>query len=116
MPNLRLSDQEAADIAAHIMQEYRSDHVLADHQFASLDLKDVASKGYNIIKTYGCYGCHFIKGFEDMNKVAVPLNDFGNKIVQQLYWGTVSGRYDDSCPRTFRFHWVAAREIGWRAS
>ncbi|HZV11802.1 MAG TPA: c-type cytochrome, partial [Candidatus Kapabacteria bacterium] len=89
MPNLRLSDQEAADITAHILQDYTSNKPLEQHQFAGLDSKDIAQKGYDVIKEYGCYGCHDIKGFEDANKVSVPHNDFGNKIVQQLYWGTI---------------------------
>jgi mono/diheme cytochrome c family protein len=60
-----------------------------DHQFTGLDSKEIAEKGFNVIKDYGCYGCHDIKGFEDANKVSVPHNDFGKKIVQQLYWGTI---------------------------
>ncbi len=89
MPNLRLSDQEAADIAAHIIQDYKGNSELTNHNFAGLAATDVAQKGYSLIKGYGCYGCHNIKGFEQMNKVSVPLDEFGNKIVQQLYWGTV---------------------------
>jgi len=43
--------------------------------------------GEHWIRTYGCYGCHDIKGFEDAGKVSVSLSEFGTKLVEELFFG-----------------------------
>ncbi len=89
MPNLRLTDAEAADIAAFILQDHGEGVPAQDHQFKDLHSKEIADQGFKIISTYGCYGCHEIKGFENASKASVQHTDFGKKLVQQLFWGTV---------------------------
>jgi mono/diheme cytochrome c family protein len=100
MPNLRLTDQEAADITAFILQDHGEGITPEDHQFKDLKSKELAAKGAKIIGTYGCYGCHEIKGFETTSKASVQHNDFGRKLVQQLFWGKVP---DDTLAKVRRF-------------
>lgn len=38
-------------------------------------------KGYNLIRKYGCYGCHEVNGFEGPNKRVVLLLSSGDQIV-----------------------------------
>ena len=35
----------------------------------------------------GCFGCHEIKGMENVGKVSVNLSDFGRKVVDQMDFG-----------------------------
>ncbi len=92
MPSLRLSDQEAADITAFLMG--RQDPGFT----AGVSLKHVndpawAEKGKGIIREYGCFGCHDIKGMEGEGKVSVPLSDFGRKTAADLFFGYLG--FDD---------------------
>jgi mono/diheme cytochrome c family protein len=89
MPNLRLSDQEAADIAAYLM-EYKKDKSLAgDYAKALPDLNDMQliAEGRAIIRNFGCHGCHVIKGMETEGRVSVSLNEFGAKTTEELFYG-----------------------------
>jgi mono/diheme cytochrome c family protein len=86
MPNLRLANQEAADIATY----------LADNkdrrEFPSLpginpDDKEWVKSGEKLMNYYGCYGCHFINGYEDTAGIGAELTEFGLKEVARLDYG-----------------------------
>jgi cytochrome c551/c552 len=76
MPSLRLSDEDAKDLAAYLM-------TLTNKNQESI--KAVASTpqqiedGKTLIETYGCFQCHTIPGFEEKQKVAPDLASFGSK-------------------------------------
>jgi mono/diheme cytochrome c family protein len=88
MPSLRLTDQEAGDVTAFLMTH--KDNELERAKIpAGADLKsdELVKMGEYWIRTYGCYGCHDIKGFENAGKVSVSLSEFGNKKVDELFFG-----------------------------
>lgn len=89
MPNLRLSDQEAADIAAYLMTYRNGKSLPADYTQALADLDDpqLITEGKAIIRNFGCHGCHVIKGMENEGRVSVSLNEFGAKTVEELFYG-----------------------------
>jgi mono/diheme cytochrome c family protein len=85
MPNLRLSDQEARDIAAYLM-------TMGSRQerpglAVELGKEERIKAGEALIRKRGCFGCHEIKGFETAEKIAPDLTDFGVKRVDRLFFG-----------------------------
>lgn len=88
MPSLRLTDKEAADITAFLLT-HRDDETARAPIPTGTDLNDdkLADMGEYWVRTYGCYGCHDIKGFEKAGKVSVSLSEFGNKRVEELFFG-----------------------------
>jgi mono/diheme cytochrome c family protein len=89
MPNLRLSDQEAADIAAYLMEYRNSKNLPADYAKPLPDLNDtqLIAEGKALIRNFGCHGCHVIQGMEKEGRVSVSLNEFGAKTVEELFYG-----------------------------
>lgn len=91
MPNLRLSDQEAADITAYLMtlraggKQFPADSFFANEK--SPEFAKVAEEGHRLISKYGCAGCHQIKGHEDDPKIGADLNEYGRKTVDLLDFG-----------------------------
>jgi len=111
MPNLRLSETEAAEVAAYLTtlggkafgpptgnpDRRMVDAVLldylktampaaaADAELASLD--DHAKQlelGRRAIARYGCFSCHDIKGFENTQPIGVELSEEASKLVTRL--------------------------------
>ncbi len=92
MPNLRLSDQEAADIASYLVKNTGGqDFSKAPPEFQpgydSKAFADLVVKGQALINKYGCFGCHQINGFEHAQKIGANLSDFGHKAVDLLDFG-----------------------------
>jgi mono/diheme cytochrome c family protein len=89
MPNLRLSDQEAADIAAYLMTFATGKSLPEDYTKPLPDFTDpqLITEGRALIRNFGCHGCHVIKGMEDEGRVSVSLNEFGAKAVEELFYG-----------------------------
>ena len=52
---------------------------------------DVA-EGEALVRTYGCFGCHEIPGFENESKVGADLGEFGAKLADELDFRRHSGR------------------------
>jgi cytochrome c551/c552 len=90
MPDLRLTDQEAADITAYLMT-LREGPALGEHQFFEDEQSEAflraAEEGSKLITRYGCAGCHDIAGHESDPKIGVDLNDYGRKTVDLLDFG-----------------------------
>jgi len=90
MPNLRLSDQEAADVVAYLMTLKNGSAPKAQLFFDKKDspeLAAAAAAGDKLITKYGCPGCHDIKGHENDAKIGAELNEFGRKAVDLLDFG-----------------------------
>ena len=45
------------------------------------------ARGDKLVRDYGCFGCHIIKGTENEGKVSVDLSDFGRKKCEQMDFG-----------------------------
>jgi mono/diheme cytochrome c family protein len=118
MPNLRLTHEDALDIAEYLStlkgpsdfdavalpktNEKTLDQIAlyfemstktlfdAKADLAKLDLhgKEVYA-GKNLIAHYGCYACHAIPGFEDAKPIGTELTEEGSKAVHRLDFGFI---------------------------
>ena len=97
MPKLRLTDQEARDVAAFLTTQ-RDPRVF---ESKALDAMSVAmvSRGEGLIREYGCAGCHAIPGMEKEGRVSVALSNFGRKRVDEMDYG------DTKVPHTWH-DWI----------
>ena len=117
MPNLRLSDEEALDIAEYLstlkapgrlrrgralpktdpetLQRIGLYFEMATKTMfdakADLAKMDLHAKevyvGRNLIAHYGCFACHTIPGFEDAKPIGTELTEEGSKPVHRLDFG-----------------------------
>ncbi|HEY5615261.1 MAG TPA: hypothetical protein VIL52_04500, partial [Bacteroidota bacterium] len=85
MPSLRLTDDEARHIVAYLttLKDTRAQDPV------SLELNNIEKikQGDKLVRDYGCFGCHNIKGTENEGKVSVDLSDFGRKKYEQMDFG-----------------------------
>jgi len=116
MPNLRLSDQEAADAAAFLAEDKNDqftqnvpvidndilDDVVRVFLFKENTVAQTKSKldsmrqeeklqyaGKKLIGQYGCYSCHNISGFENYKPIGTELTAEGSKSVDKLDFGFI---------------------------
>ncbi len=83
MPNLRLSWQEARDIASYLITLKRKDAApFANAPF--LNDPGLKAQGRAIVLRYGCAGCHEIAGFEDEGRIGTELTTEGSKPLEQI--------------------------------
>ncbi|HET6372093.1 MAG TPA: c-type cytochrome, partial [Candidatus Polarisedimenticolia bacterium] len=113
MPDLRLTDQEAADVVAYLMtlrkgqpeappalqsgllesitEEYLRVKLTsrqASEKIASMSEKEKkVFLGEKLVARYGCFGCHSIAGFEDALPIGVELSNEGTKMITRLDFG-----------------------------
>lgn len=117
MPNLRLSDQEASDVAVYLSGN-QNDHFdqknvpavneqivsniafdfmkkiespsVSKQKIAVMDLdQKLQYSGEKLIGRYGCYACHNIKGFENTKPIGTELTEEGSKSVERLDFGFI---------------------------
>ena len=95
MPNLRLTPEEARDIASYLMTKAHEDaeYAPAPH----LDDPDLKEEGRSLVQTFGCAGCHEISGFENEGKIGTDLTKEGSKPIERLDFGllTSQAKHDD---------------------
>ncbi|MDA0989423.1 MAG: c-type cytochrome [Verrucomicrobia bacterium] len=115
MPNLRLSDAEAADMTAYLVSLSNAafdqqavpapddgmiDTIVRDFMGKNLTQAQTDEKlaamsrddkqlyaGEKLIRRYGCFGCHNIPGFENARPIGTPLTEEGSKPVAKLDFG-----------------------------
>lgn len=100
MPSLRLTDQEAKDVAVFLAGQ-RGGPVQGQRAL-NLTSSVIIKKGEGLIREYGCAGCHQIPGFEKESRVSVSLSNFGRKRVEEMDFG------DTKIPHTWH-DWVGAK-------
>src|SRR5690242_5622006 len=81
MPNFRLSEQDSRDIATYLFSlstppSYES--------AAFMDDPNLKEKGRQLIKQYGCAGCHEIQGFEEEQRIGKELTVEGATPIERL--------------------------------
>ncbi len=81
MPNLRLAEQDARDIATYLFS-LSSPAAAADTSY--MDDPKLAEEGKAEIKQYGCAGCHEIKGFEEEQRIGKELTTEGATPLERL--------------------------------
>ncbi|MBI4530006.1 MAG: c-type cytochrome [Candidatus Latescibacteria bacterium] len=117
MPNLRLSDQEAADMTTYLLtlrdpnvtghaapkpnesvlnelaENYLKARMPETEARQRLSAMSVHEKnlflGERIISRQGCFGCHTIKGFETTMPIGTELTEEGSKDVDRLDFGFI---------------------------
>ncbi len=117
MPNLRLTDEEAAHIASFLLQsrnqkfdaaevpevsEKEVDEFVFDYlsrkmrqsearaEIAKMNLgKKFEFVGREMVLQQGCFGCHEIRGFETTKPIGTELTKEGQKEIDKLYFGFV---------------------------
>ncbi len=111
MPDMRLTDAEVADVATYLdgltggdgtsaaasYQQSDVDAVLLDYMRAIVPFEEAQSTiagmsdeeklldlGERAIGRYGCYSCHQISGFDDVQPIGVELTEEGSKLLPQF--------------------------------
>jgi hypothetical protein len=84
MPILRLTHQEAQDIASYLMTKKQKD--ASSYPDASSFMNDPqrATEGKKWVRHYGCAGCHEISGFEEEGRIGTELTAEGSKPIERL--------------------------------
>jgi cytochrome c1 len=93
MPSLRLTEDEARDIASYLMTRK---HDNATYQNASfMDDPAMKNKGLERVRFYGCAGCHEIGGLEDEQRIGTELTKEGSKPIERLDFALLGHQAED---------------------
>jgi cytochrome c551/c552 len=82
MPSLRLTEDEARDIASYLMTRKHSNATYADASY--LDDPKLKNQGLALVRNYGCAGCHEISGLEEEQRIGTELTKEGSKPTERL--------------------------------
>jgi cytochrome c551/c552 len=83
MPSLRLSVEDAQDIASYLITEKKQEP--SSYREASfMDDPGLKDEGKKWIRHFGCAGCHEISGFEDEGRIGTDLTVEGSKPIERL--------------------------------
>jgi cytochrome c551/c552 len=82
MPSLRLSVEDARDVASYLVTQKHADATYADAGF--MDDPKLKDKGADLVRHYGCAGCHEISGLEDEGRIGTELTNEGSKPIERL--------------------------------
>ncbi len=83
MPSLRLSPEDAEDIATYLMTQKKQD----PSSYAAAPFMDdptLKEEGKKWVRFYGCGGCHEISGMEDEGRIGTELTFEGSKPIERL--------------------------------
>jgi Cytochrome c len=83
MPSLRLSPQDAEDIASYLVTLKKQEpSSYAEASF--MDDPKLKDEGKKWIRHFGCAGCHEISGLEDEGRIGTELTTEGSKPIERL--------------------------------
>ncbi len=82
MPSLRLTVDDARDIASYLMTQKHANASFPPADF--MDDPNLKQHGKELIQHYGCAGCHEISGLEDEGRVGTELTNEGSKPIERL--------------------------------
>ncbi|QII10407.1 putative cytochrome c protein [Candidatus Kuenenia stuttgartiensis] len=88
MPNFRIDDVNARLIAGYLIGKTKQPS--DDDETKNIEWltdKNKARTGEALIKRYGCFGCHEIKGMEGLGKIGAELSDIGSKHIPLFDFG-----------------------------
>jgi mono/diheme cytochrome c family protein/predicted nucleic acid-binding Zn-ribbon protein len=86
MPSLRLSDDEAGAITAYLMTLGAKADPMTGIEEKLADPANI-KRGESLVRRWGCFGCHEIKGMEKESRVGAELTTFGSKAKEELFFG-----------------------------
>ena len=87
MPDFRLEEEEAANLAAYLMSLKSESYEVSAEEAEWLNDKKMVKQGEKLISRYGCYGCHKIGGMEGKSKIGVELTEVGFKNIHLFDFG-----------------------------
>jgi cbb3-type cytochrome oxidase cytochrome c subunit len=82
IPKLDITDADAAHIIAYLTTLKANAETL-ESEALSLEGASVEN-GKELVKKYGCYGCHAIQGFEEEKIPSIPVAETAKKIAADL--------------------------------
>ena len=82
MPSLRLTVEDARDIASYLETQKHPDASFPAADF--MDDPNLKQRGKDLIQHYGCAGCHEISGLEDEGRIGTELTNEGSKPIERL--------------------------------
>ncbi|MGC1998423.1 MAG: c-type cytochrome, partial [Candidatus Acidiferrales bacterium] len=82
MPSLRLSIEDSRDIASYLMTQKHADATYAAASY--MDDPKLAAEGKDLVRHFGCAGCHEISGLEDEGRIGTELTNEGSKPIERL--------------------------------
>jgi mono/diheme cytochrome c family protein len=82
MPNLRLTPEEAQDIASYLITLKKADASYPNTDY--MEDPKLKEKGLFWVKHYGCAGCHEIAGLEEEGRIGTELTKEGSKPIERL--------------------------------
>ncbi len=82
MPSLRLTVDDARDIASFLLTQKHADATYEPADF--MDDSKLKAQGKTLIQHYGCAGCHEISGMEDEGRIGTELTNEGSKPIERL--------------------------------
>jgi mono/diheme cytochrome c family protein len=85
MPDLRLDENQASDIASYLIQ-FGKKEVIPGLE-AKLNDPALVKHGETVVRRRGCFACHDIKGMEKEGRIAPELSSFGRKMIAELEFG-----------------------------
>jgi cytochrome c2 len=128
MPNLRLTDAQAADVASYLVTLKQGGGDAPKATYAQKDVDDTLfdyfvgggmsnddakarlakmdggakqqELGRRAINRYGCFSCHEIKGFEKTQPIGTDLSEEGSKLVTRLDFAFIT-----DIPHTSKIGW-----------
>ncbi|MEW6208980.1 MAG: c-type cytochrome, partial [Acidobacteriota bacterium] len=82
MPNFRLSEQDARDIASFLVSLKKGEPQYPEASY--LDDPSLKQEGERLVKAYGCASCHEIRGLEEEGRIGTELTVEGSKPIERL--------------------------------
>jgi cytochrome c551/c552 len=82
MPSLRLTADDSRDIASYLVTQKHSGATYAAADY--VDDPQLKAKGQEMVKHFGCAGCHEISGLEDESRIGTELTNEGSKPIERL--------------------------------
>jgi mono/diheme cytochrome c family protein len=86
MPSLRLTDDEAMAITTYLMTLGAKSDAMTGIDERLADPKNI-KRGESLVRKWGCFGCHEIKGMEKESRIGAELSVFGSKAKEELFFG-----------------------------
>jgi cytochrome c2 len=110
MPNFRLSETEARDIATYLFSLAARPNRDAT---AFMDDPNLKEQGRQLIKQFGCAGCHEIKGFEEEQRIGKELTVEGATPLERLDFATSTQNAEQGKDPLFKKLYPDRQEKEW---
>ena len=93
MPSLRLTEDEARDVASYLMTRKHDDAAYANTDY--MDDANLKNQGLSLVRNYGCAGCHEIAGLEEEQRIGTELTKEGSKPTERLDFALLGHKAED---------------------